>query len=161
RAQALYQVTGDDKLLAPFRERLRSKDAKVRERGAVAFRYFQLKVAPPELVTALSDADAGVRSWAALALGEIADPKTVPALMAVSLSPGAQGPAPVPSGRRYPCEGGLSTSRVPHEPVVNPPPAPPGPGPGPGRRRRPGRRAPAVLSAHRRPVPGADLRVRR
>ena len=32
---------------------------------------------------ALSDADAGVGSWAALALGEIADPKTVPVLMAV------------------------------------------------------------------------------
>jgi len=35
-------------------------------------------------VKALSDADAGVGSWAALALGEIADPKTVPVLMAVA-----------------------------------------------------------------------------
>ena len=87
RAQALYQVTRDEKLLAPFLRRLRSKDAKVRESGAVAFRFFKLKVAPPELVKALSDADAGVRSWAGLALGEIADPKTVPALLAVASDP--------------------------------------------------------------------------
>jgi HEAT repeat protein len=87
RAQALYQVTRDEKLLVPFLERLRSKDAKARENGAVAFRFFKLKVAPPELVRALSDADAGVRSWAGLALGEIADPKTVPVLMAVAGDP--------------------------------------------------------------------------
>jgi HEAT repeat protein len=87
RAQALYQVTGDKKLLAPFLEQLRSKDAKVRESGAVAFRFFKLKVAPPELVRALSDDDAGVRSWAALVLGEIADPKTAPALLAVAGDP--------------------------------------------------------------------------
>jgi HEAT repeat protein len=84
RAQALYRVNRDEKLLVPFLERLRSKDAKVRESGAVAFRFFELKVAPRELVTALSDADAGVRSWAALVLGEIADPKTVPVLLAVA-----------------------------------------------------------------------------
>jgi HEAT repeat protein len=87
RAQALYQVTRDEKLLVPFLERLRSKDAKVRESGAVAFQYFKLMVAPRELVKALSDADAGVRSWAALALGEIADPKTVPVLLAVAGNP--------------------------------------------------------------------------
>jgi HEAT repeat protein len=87
RAQALYQVTGDDKLLGPFLERLRSKDAKVRESGVVAFRYFKLSVAPKEVVTALGDADAGVRSWAALVLGEIADPKTVNPLMAASGDP--------------------------------------------------------------------------
>jgi HEAT repeat protein len=33
---------------------------------------------------ALDDADAGVRSWAGLVLGEIGDPKTVPVLMAVA-----------------------------------------------------------------------------
>lgn len=87
RVQALYQVTRDEKLLAPFLERLRSKDAKVRESGAVAFRFFKLRVAPPELVAALGDADAGVRSWAGLVLGEIADPKTVPALMAAARDP--------------------------------------------------------------------------
>jgi HEAT repeat protein len=87
RAQALYQVTGDEKLLAPFHERLRSTDVKVRVSGVVAFRFFKLKVAPPDLVTALSDTDAGVRSWTALVLGEIADPKTVPVLMAVAGDP--------------------------------------------------------------------------
>jgi HEAT repeat protein len=87
RDQALYQVTRDEKLLAPFLERLRSKDAKVRESGAVAFQFFKLKVAPLELVTALSGTDAGVRLWAALVLGEIADPKTVAPLMAVAGDP--------------------------------------------------------------------------
>jgi HEAT repeat protein len=81
RAQALYQVTRDEKLLAPFFERLRSKDLKVRESGVVAFQYFKLKVAPPELVAALKDTDAGIQSWTALVLGHIADPKTVPLLM--------------------------------------------------------------------------------
>jgi HEAT repeat protein len=87
RAQALYQVTRDEKLLAPFLERFGSKDAKVRTSGVVAFRFFKLKVAPLELVKALSDADADVRSWAALVLGEIADPKTVPVLMAAAGDP--------------------------------------------------------------------------
>jgi HEAT repeat protein len=87
RVQALYQVTRDKKLLAPFLERLRSKDAKVRQSGAVAFQFFKLKLAPPELVKALRDTDAGVRSWAALVLGKIADPKTVPPLMAVAGDP--------------------------------------------------------------------------
>lgn len=87
RVQALYQVTREDKLLGPFLDRLRSQDAKVREGGVVAFRFFKLKVAPPELVAALKDADVGVRSWAALTLGEIADPKTVPPLMAVAGDP--------------------------------------------------------------------------
>ncbi len=84
RVQALYQVVRDEMLLAPFLEQLRSKDAKVRERGVVAFRFFALKVAPPELVAALNDVDASVRSWAALVVGEIADPKTVPVLLAVA-----------------------------------------------------------------------------
>jgi HEAT repeat protein len=87
RAQALYQVTRDEKLLAPFLEQLCSKDPKVRESGAVAFRFFKLKVAPPVLVAALSDADTGVQSWAALVLGEIADPKTVPVLMTAAGDP--------------------------------------------------------------------------
>jgi HEAT repeat protein len=84
RAQALYQITRDEKLLTPFLERLQSKDAKVREGGVVAFRFFKLKVAPPELVKALSDSDASVRLWTGLVLGEIADPKTVPVLMKVA-----------------------------------------------------------------------------
>jgi HEAT repeat protein len=87
RVQALYQVTRDEKLLASFVERLRSKDAKVRVSGAVALRFFKLRVAPPDLVKALSDADADVRSWAGLALGEIADPKSIPPLMAAAGDP--------------------------------------------------------------------------
>jgi HEAT repeat protein len=84
RAQGLYQITRDEKLLTPFLERLQSKDAKVRESGVVAFRFFKLKVAPPELVKALNDSDANVRLWAGLVLGEVADPKTVPVLMKVA-----------------------------------------------------------------------------
>ena len=38
-------------------------------------------------MTALNDADASVQSWAGLALGEIGDPKTVPALMALAADP--------------------------------------------------------------------------
>ena len=82
RVQALYQVTREETLLAPFTEQLRSKDAKVREHGAVALQYFKLTSAPPELVAALTDPAEGVRSWAGLVLGGIGDPKTVPALMA-------------------------------------------------------------------------------
>jgi HEAT repeat protein len=71
RIQALYQVTGDAALLKPFYERLRSRDAKVRAAGVVAFRFLKLKAAPPELVAALKDDDPEVRSWAALVIGEI------------------------------------------------------------------------------------------
>jgi HEAT repeat protein len=84
RAQALYQITRDDALLKPFRERLQSKDVKERERGVVAFQYFKLKEAPPEIVNALKDTNSGVRSWAALVLGRIGDTKTGAVLMAVA-----------------------------------------------------------------------------
>lgn len=84
RTQALYQVTGDAALLKPFFERLRSKDARERERGVVAFQFFKLKAAPAELVATLKDADADVRSWSALVLGEIGDPKTAATLMAIA-----------------------------------------------------------------------------
>ena len=36
------------------------------------------------MVAALDDADAGVRSWAALTVGEIGDPKTIPLLTALA-----------------------------------------------------------------------------
>jgi hypothetical protein len=75
RAQALYQVTRDEKLLKPFFERLRSRDAKVRVDGVVAFRFLKLKSAPRELVAALKDDDDEVRSWAALVVKEIDTPK--------------------------------------------------------------------------------------
>src|SRR5262249_34364711 len=42
---------------------------------------------PPELVATLSDADTGIRSWTALVLGHIADPKTVPLLMTAAEDP--------------------------------------------------------------------------
>jgi HEAT repeat protein len=78
RLQALYQVTGDATLLKPFYERLRSRDARVRVEGVVAFRFFKLKAAPPELVAALKDDDPEVRSWAALVVGEIEGPAKRP-----------------------------------------------------------------------------------
>jgi len=84
RRQALYQVTRDESLLKPFFERLKSEDAKVRMDGANAFQFLKLKKAPPELVAALNDEDAGVRSNVALVLGGIGDPKTVEPLMAIA-----------------------------------------------------------------------------
>jgi HEAT repeat protein len=84
RRQALYQVTHDESLLKPFFERLKSEDAKVRIDGANAFQFLKLKKAPPELVAALNDEDAGVRSNVALVLGGIGDPKTVEPLMAIA-----------------------------------------------------------------------------
>ncbi|MCW3053946.1 MAG: lyase domain protein repeat-containing protein [Chthonomonadales bacterium] len=84
RAQALYQITQDRALLTPFYARLRSKDARERERGIVAFQFFKVKSAPLEIVGALKDTNLDVRMWAALVLGGIGDPKTVPALMAVA-----------------------------------------------------------------------------
>jgi HEAT repeat protein len=78
RIQALYQVTGDKELLKPFYERLRSRDAKVRAEGVVAFRFLKLKAAPPELIAALKDDDAEVRSWAVLVVGEIEGPAKRP-----------------------------------------------------------------------------------
>jgi HEAT repeat protein len=84
RVQALYQITRDHALLAPFYQRLKSKDARERERGVIAFRFLALKEAPAEIVQALKDTNANVRSWAALVLGEIGDPKTSDALMTVA-----------------------------------------------------------------------------
>ena len=85
--QALYQVTQDEKLVAPFLERLLSKNVKIRRAGANALELFKPKVAPPELVAALSDEKATVRFSAAVALGQIADPKTVPVLMTIAGDP--------------------------------------------------------------------------
>jgi HEAT repeat protein len=84
RIQALYQVTRDGALLKPFYQRLKSKDARVRERGVVAFRFLKLEKAPLEIVNALKDDSPDVRSWAALVLGDIGDPKTAAALMVVA-----------------------------------------------------------------------------
>jgi len=81
RIQAIYQITHDEALLKPFYDRLKSKDAKERENGVVAFRFLKLKQAPAQLVAAMKDSEPDVRSWCALVLGEIGDPKTGPPLM--------------------------------------------------------------------------------
>jgi HEAT repeat protein len=79
--QALYQVTHEEALIAPFFERLKSKEAKERVNGIVAFRFFKLNKAPDEVVNTLKDSCLEVRSWTALVLGEIGDPRTVDVLM--------------------------------------------------------------------------------
>ena len=89
RVQALYQVTRDDTLLAPFFQRLQSKDAQVRIHGIIAFRFLKLTIAPPQVVATLADPSADVRSWSALVLSEIADPQTAPALERLKNDPDA------------------------------------------------------------------------
>ncbi len=84
RMQALYRITRDEAHVQPFYDRLKSQDAKVREKGVVAFRFLKLKKAPPELVETLKDADPSVRQWAALVLGEIGDAKTADTLLALA-----------------------------------------------------------------------------
>jgi len=84
RRQALFQVTRNRSLLAPFFEQLRSKDAKIRSKGVIAFQFLALTEAPGELVTLARDPSEEVRSWVALVLGEIGDSKTVPLLMALA-----------------------------------------------------------------------------
>src|SRR5205085_1368016 len=56
----------------------------VRERGVVAFRFLERRTAPSEVVRTLTDEDAQVRAWAVLVLGEIADPASIPSLIAVA-----------------------------------------------------------------------------
>jgi HEAT repeat protein len=85
RVQALYQITRDAALLKPFYERLKSSDAKERERGVIAFRFLKLKAAPAELVNTLKDSSPDVRSWSALVLGEVGDPKTADVLLRVAV----------------------------------------------------------------------------
>lgn len=87
RLQSLYRVTRDESLLKPFFDRLQDANAKVRMDGANAFQFLKLKVAPAELVHALQDDDAGVRSNVAMVLGRIGDPKTAATLIAISADP--------------------------------------------------------------------------
>ena len=84
RRQALYQITHDESLLKPFYERLRSANALERADGANAFQFLNLKKAPDELIQALQDEDANVRSTAALVLGGIRDSKTIEPLLAIA-----------------------------------------------------------------------------
>ncbi len=81
RNQALYQITRDEALLAPFYTLLKSQDSKERVNGIVAFRFLKLKKAPAEVVEALKDSSLEVRQWTALVLGEIGDRKTVDVLL--------------------------------------------------------------------------------
>ncbi|HUS46985.1 MAG TPA: efflux RND transporter permease subunit, partial [Phycisphaerae bacterium] len=88
RLQALYQLTGDAKLIQPFFQRLKDGDAEVRKRGVVAFRFLKLRKAPKELISRLTDSSADVRSWAALVLGEIGDPVAAESLMKAAADAG-------------------------------------------------------------------------
>jgi len=81
RRWALYQITEDRSLLATEFAQLKSADAKTRCNGVVAFRFLNLKNAPPELLTLARDQSPDVRSWVALVLGEIGDQKTIPLLI--------------------------------------------------------------------------------
>jgi HEAT repeat protein len=90
RLQSLYQVTRDESLLKPFFDRLKSKDPNERMDGANAFQFLNLKQAPPELIAALEDEDAGVRSNVVFVLGGIGDPKTVEPLMAIAANAQAE-----------------------------------------------------------------------
>jgi HEAT repeat protein len=84
RRQALFQLTGDRSLLAPYFEQLKSKDAKTRQEGVVAFRFLNLSKAPEELVALARDPSPDVRVWVVLVLGEIKDSKTIPLLMEIA-----------------------------------------------------------------------------
>jgi HEAT repeat protein len=88
RRQALFQLTQDRTMLAPFFERLTSKDPKIRSQGVVAFRFLKLTKAPVELVALARDPSEDVRSWVSLVLGEIGDVKTVPLLIALAKDTG-------------------------------------------------------------------------
>ncbi len=84
RVQALYQITREEALLKPFYDRLKSSDARDRERGTVAFQFLKLKVAPTELVNTMKDSSPDVRRSSALVLGEVGDPKTAGVLQRVA-----------------------------------------------------------------------------
>lgn len=84
RLQALYQLTGEAKLIRPFFKRLESDDTKERVRGVVAFQFLKLRKAPPALIARLTDSSAEVRGYAALVLGTIGDVAAAPALMAAA-----------------------------------------------------------------------------
>jgi HEAT repeat protein len=77
----LYQLTQDRALLATEFAQLNSTDAKTRCNGVVAFRFLNLKTAPPELVALARDPSPDVRSSVAMVFGEIGDRKTIPLLM--------------------------------------------------------------------------------
>lgn len=81
---ALYRVTRDPAVLAPVLKQLDAPEPARRREAVVQLRFFGLKNAPPGLIQRVEDADAEVRSWAALTLGEIGDAAAVPALTAAA-----------------------------------------------------------------------------
>lgn len=81
QTMVLYMLTGEERLLRPFYERLASVDPKTRISGVVAFRFLKLTRAPKELTQLIQDSDPEVRMWVALVLGEIGDAETVRVLM--------------------------------------------------------------------------------
>ena len=84
RLQALYQLTGEAKLIRPFSKWLESEDPKERVRGVAGFRFLKLRKAPPKLIARLTDSSGEVRGYAAMVLGGIGDVAAVPALMAAA-----------------------------------------------------------------------------
>lgn len=81
RRWALFQLTGDRALLAAEFKKLRSDEAMARTDGVLAFRFLNLKAAPPEIVALAKDASPNVRCSVAMVLGEIGDRKTIPLLI--------------------------------------------------------------------------------
>lgn len=84
KTEVLYILTGEERLLRPFYDRLASANPQTRISGVVAFRFLKLKQSPRELTQLLRDPEPEVRSWVALVLGEIGDSKTIPLLMDVA-----------------------------------------------------------------------------
>jgi HEAT repeat protein len=81
KAQALYILTQDQKLLKPFLDRLQDEDPETRKLGVRALRPFKLSYAPEQLVKLLADSNPDVQADAARLLGMIGDPKTIPVLI--------------------------------------------------------------------------------
>ena len=81
KAQALYILTQDQKLLKPFLDRLRDEDPETRKLGVRALRPFKLSYAPEQLVKLLADSNPDIQADTARLLGTIGDPKTIPVLI--------------------------------------------------------------------------------
>lgn len=85
KTQALFILTRNESLLAPFYRQLQNPDEKKQARGVVAFRFLKLNQAPDELSGMINDPAQEVRSCVALVLGETGDIKTIPILLNAAL----------------------------------------------------------------------------